>query len=67
MSEEQRFEKAYSHIMDALDSKPPRPMNYSPELTDAYYCLYRLQSTWLWSILLFTVSFVYMYMVILDN
>ena len=53
--------------MDALDSKPPRPINYSPELTDSYYALYYLQNSRLWSVLMLVLSFAYMYLVILEG
>lgn len=67
MSEAQRFEKAKSHVMDALSNRDPRPMSYAPELTDLYYILYSVQSSWLWSWLVFLLSFFYMYLVVLDN
>ena len=67
MTEEERFLKANSHVMDALDSKPPRPINYSPELTDSYYALYYLQNSRLWSVLMLVLSFAYMYLVILEG
>ena len=67
MDQTQRFQKAKSHIIDALKNKPSRPINYSPHLPASYYILYFVQSSFLWDWLVFILSFVYMYLVILDN
>jgi len=67
MDEQQRFQKAKSHIIDALKNKQSRPINYSPHLPALYYILYFVQSSFCWDWLTFLLSFAYMYLVILDN
>jgi hypothetical protein len=67
MTFEQRYQKAKSHIMDALQNRDARNTANSPELTLLYYMLYELQTSSLWDWLTFLLSYVFLYLVILDN
>jgi hypothetical protein len=67
MDTEQRFEKAKAHILDALRNRPPRPMSHSPLLTPAYHLLHFLQSAVVWEWTLFLLSYLYVYLAVLDS
>lgn len=67
MTFEQRFEKAKSHVIDALQNRDARNTAYSPQLTLLYYMLYELQTCFLWDWFTFLLSYCFIYLAILDN
>ena len=61
MTNQQQFEKARAHIMDALQNRQPRNTANAPQLPPLYYALYWLQTFALWDWLLWIFSYTLMW------
>ena len=64
---ERQYEKAKAHILDALHNKPPRPVYMSDSLSRAYYVLQWVQSSLVWDWTIFLLSYLFMYLVVLEG
>lgn len=64
---EGRYLKAKTHILDALYNKAPRPIILSPDLPTSYYVLEYVQSSRVWDWVIFFLSYIFMYLVILEG
>ena len=67
LSLEDRYRKAKVHILDALQNKPPRPVYLFTHLTTPYYVFECIQSSLIWDWLTFFLSYLFMYLVILEG
>ena len=67
MTEPERFLKAERHLQDALSYRTPRPSAFRNGLPVLYSWVYQIQTANWWSLFLFILSWVFMYLVILED